>query len=172
MQHTQQREAGERISWARALIYAVGFFFLATLLVGQIPSFINLQMTSSSLVGMEQAMFALALVCFGGFLIVQAIVMLFDPKPVVPPFIFTGLGLILAIVGTVLIFWAAITGNQLVPHITTHWNSVLGGTVLWFPENALDLVALGAIILFVGVAWMFYSVLAVREQTNPDRRDP
>lgn len=172
MQHTQQREAGERISWARALIYAVGFFFLATLLVGQIPSFINLQMTSSSLVGMEQAMFALALACFGGFLVVQAIVMLFDPKPVVPPFIFTGLGLILAVVGTVLIFWAVITGNQTVPHVTTHWNSILGGTVLWFPENALDLVALGATILFVGVAWMFYSVLAVKEQTNPDRRDP
>jgi hypothetical protein len=172
MQHTQQREAGERISWARALIFAVGFFFLAALLVGQIPSYINLQMTSSSLVGMEQAMFALALVCLGGFLIVQAIVMLFDPKPVVPPFIFIGLGAIVALAGIVLIFWAVITGNQTVPHTTTHWNSVLGGTVLWFPGNALDLVALGATMLFVGVAWVFYGALAVREQTDPDRRDP
>ncbi|HEY3992696.1 MAG TPA: hypothetical protein VGM01_07415, partial [Ktedonobacteraceae bacterium] len=171
MQHTQQREASERISWARALIFAVGFFFLAALLVGQIPSFINLQMTSSSLVGMEQAMLALALVCLGGFLIVQAIVMLFDPKPVVPPAIFTGLGLILAVVGIVLIFWAVLTGNQTVPHATTSWNSVLGGTVLWFPANALDLVDVGATALFVGVAWVFYSVLARREQSDPDRRD-
>src|SRR5579859_7789034 len=144
MQQTQQREASERISWARALIFAVGFFFLAALLVGQIPSFVNLQMTSSSLVGMEQAMFAIALVCLGGFLIVQAIVMLFDPKPVVTPFVFTGLGAIVAIVGIVLIFWVIITGNQTVPHATTRWNSVLGGTVLWFPANVLDLVALGA----------------------------
>ena len=172
MQQTQQREASERISWARALIFAVGFFFLAALLVGQIPSFVNLQMTSSSLVGMEQAMFAIALVCLGGFLIVQAIVMLFDPKPVVTPFVFTGLGAIVAIVGIVLIFWVIITGNQTVPHATTSWNSVLGGTVLWFPANALDLVALGAIMLVVGVAWVFYSVLAIGEQTNPDRRDP
>jgi hypothetical protein len=171
MQHTQQREAGERISWARALIFAVGFFFLAALLVGQIPSYINLQMTSSSLIGMEQAMFAFALVCFGGFLIVQAIVLLFDPKPVVPPSIFIGLGVLLAFAGTVLIFWAVLTGNQMVPHITTNWNSVLGGRVLWFPENSLDLVALGAIILFVGVAWAFYGSLARREQSNPDRRD-
>lgn len=172
MQHTQQREAGERISWARALIFAVGFFFLAALLVGQIPSYINLQMTSSSLVGMEQAMLALAFVCFGGFLVVQAIVMLFDPKPVVTPFVFTGLGLIFAVVGIVLIFWAVITGNQTIPHATASWNSVLGGTVLWFPANVVDLVALGAILLFVGAAWIFYSVLALGEQTNPDRRDP
>lgn len=172
MQYTQQREAGERISWARALIFAVGFFFLATFLVGQIPSYINLQMTSSSLVGMEQAMLALAFASLGGFLIVQVIVLLFDPKPVVPPLIFTGLGLILAAVGTVLIFWAVITGNQTVPNATTSWGSVLGGTVLWFPANAVDLVALGAIILFVGVAWFFYSVLAIREQADPDRGDP
>ncbi|HLI70992.1 MAG TPA: hypothetical protein VKV19_14635, partial [Ktedonobacteraceae bacterium] len=83
MQQAQQREAGERISWARALIFAVGFFFLATFLVGQIPSYINSQMTASSLVSLEQGLLALAYVCLGGFLIIQAIVMLFDPKPVV-----------------------------------------------------------------------------------------
>jgi len=172
MQQTQQRDTGERISWARALIFAVGFFFLATLLVGEIPSYVNLEMIASSLVGLEQTLLAIAFACLGGFLVVQAIVMLFDPKPVVSPKIFQGLGLILAVGGTVLIFWAAITGNQTVPNATTTWNSVLGGNFLWFPAGALDLVALGAILVFVGVAWLFYGTLAVREQGDPDRRDP
>lgn len=171
MQQAQQRDTGERISWARALIFGVGFFFLAALLVGQIPSFINSEMTSSSLIGMEQGLLALAFVCFGGFLVIQAIVMLFDPKPVVPPVIFVGLGGILAVVGAVLISWAVITGNQTIPSATTSLNSVLGGAFLWFPAGSFDLVALGAIMLFVGVAWAFYGFLARGEQTNPDRRD-
>ena len=74
MQQTQQREAGERISWARAVVFAIGFFFLAAILVGQIPSFVNAEMTASSLEGLEQAMLALCYVCIGGFLIVQVIV--------------------------------------------------------------------------------------------------
>src|SRR5258708_7921697 len=172
MQQTQQRETGERISWARALIFAVGFFFLAALLVGQLPSYVNLEMISSSLVGLEQTLLAIAFVCLGGFLVVQAIIMLFDPKPVVPPVIFEALGVILAAGGAVLIFWAAATGNQTVPQANAGWNPLLGGAVLWFPANAVDLVALGAILLFVGVAWLFYGVLATREQNDPDRRDP
>jgi hypothetical protein len=172
MQQTQQRETGERISWARALIFAVGFFFIAALLVGQLPSYVNLEMISSSLVGLEQTLLAIAFVCLGGFLVVQAIIMLFDPKPVVPPVIFEALGVILAAGGAVLIFWAAATGNQTVPRANAGWNPLLGGSVLWFPANAVDLVALGAILLFVGVAWLFYGVLATREQNDPDRRDP
>lgn len=171
MQQAQQREVGERISWARALIFGVGFFFIAALLIGQLPSFVNSEMTASSLIGMEQGLLALAFVCLGGFLIIQAIVMLFDPKPVVSPYVFVGLGVILAILGTVLIFWAVLTGNQTVPSPTTNVASVLGGRFLWFPEGAVDLVALGATMLFVGVAWAFYGFLALGEQTNPDRRD-
>src|SRR5690348_14500539 len=149
MQQAQQRETGERISWARAVIFAAGFFFLATFLVGQLPSYINLESISSSLVGLEQAMWAIALLCLGGFLIVQAIVMLFDPKPVVPPIIFQGLGFIIGAVGTAVIVWAVVTGNQLFPGPGVTWNSVLGGAVLWFPAGAVDLVVLGTVMLIV-----------------------
>lgn len=185
MQQTQQRETGESISWARALIFAVGFFFLAALLVGQIPSFVNLEMTSSSLIGFEQAMLALALVSLGGFLVVQAIVMLFDPKPVVPPGIFAGLGVILAALGAVAIGWAMVTptgdaitrsnpfltNSQFFPTNTTNWNSLLGGKALWFPAGSVDIVALGIFLLFVGLAWLFYGSMAMRERNDPDRRD-
>lgn len=171
MQQAQQREGGERISWARALIFAVGFFFLSALLIGQLPSFINTEMTSASLVGLEQGLLALAYVCLGGFLVVQAIAMLFDPKPVVPPAIFAVLGLGLSVVGAVVVVWTSFSGNQLFPGKGISWAPIWGGAVLWFPEGVVDLVALGAILLFVGLAWLFYSFLAMREQGNPDRRD-
>lgn len=172
MQQAQQREGGERISWARALIFAVGFFFLSALLIGQLPSFINTEMTSASLLGLEQGLLALAYVCLGGFLVIQAIAMLFDPKPVVPPAIFSVLGLGLSVVGAALTGWASLTGNQAFPGHGVSWAPIWGGSVLWFPEGVVDLVALGAILLFVGLAWLFYSFLAMREQSNPDRRDP
>jgi len=67
MQQAQQRTNGsgvsvpaERISWARAMIFAVGFFFIAAILIGQIPGYIYLAMTASSLVGFEQGFLALA----------------------------------------------------------------------------------------------------------------
>ncbi|HEU5383957.1 MAG TPA: hypothetical protein VFV38_51845 [Ktedonobacteraceae bacterium] len=171
MQQVQQREAGERISWARALIFGVGFFFIAALLIGQLPSFVNSEMTSSSLIGFEQAMLALAYVTLGGFLVVQAIVMLFDPKPVVSPMIFAVLGFIFAVVGLAIVFWAVTIGNQFLPTDTTNISSILGGKFLWFPAGSVDMVALGVVLLFVGLAWLFYARLAMNEQNDTDRRD-
>jgi hypothetical protein len=44
--------------------------------------------------------------------------------------------------------------------------------VLWLEPGAVDLIALGLVILGVGAAMMFFAVLAIQEQRNPDRRDP
>src|SRR5260370_9578048 len=106
MQPVQQRDTGERISWARALIFGVGFFFLATFLVGQIPSFVNGEMISASLVGFEQAMLSLGLVFLAGFLVVQVIVLLFDPTPVVPAMIISAFGDSMALGGLVVMLCA------------------------------------------------------------------
>ena len=57
MQQAQQREIPERMSWARAMIFGVGFFFLSAILVGQLPSFIFNLMTNS-MVGLEQTTLA------------------------------------------------------------------------------------------------------------------
>lgn len=179
MQQVQQREVPERISWARAMIFGVGFFFLAALLIGQVPGYINLEMTASTLEGFEQGVLALAAVCLGGFAIIQVIMLLFDPKPVVPPIIFTVLGVILALGGTALMLWAGLTGcspsqivcNQYFPTSSTNIVPLLGGKFFWFQPNAIDFIMIGATLLGVGMAWIFYSVLAMREQRNPDRRD-
>src|SRR5947207_2743474 len=91
MQQATRREAPERISWARALIYAVGFFFISAILIGQLPGYIYLQMTASTLQGLEQGSLALAVTCLGIFTIISVVVMLFDPMPIVALVLFTAL---------------------------------------------------------------------------------
>ncbi len=172
MLQTQQREQGDRISWARAIIFGVGFFFISALLIGQLPSYIFYQMTASTLAALEQGTLALGLVGIAGFVVIQVIVMLFDPKPVVPPIIFSGLGSILSVGGLALLLWAAMSGNQYFPNATTTIAPVLGGQFLWFQANDIDLVMIGVIILGVGISIVFFSLLARMEQRNPDRRDP
>ncbi len=106
MQQVQQRELPERISWARALIFASGFFLIAAILLGQLPSVVYAEMTSATLEQFEQLCLSLGFVCLGSFAIVQVIVLLFDPKPLVRPVIFTVLGVILAAAGFALSLWA------------------------------------------------------------------
>ncbi|MDQ6661745.1 MAG: hypothetical protein M3Z24_12370 [Chloroflexota bacterium] len=171
MQQAQQREIPERISWARAMIFAVGFFFIAAILVGQLPGYVYTMMTAASLQSLEQGMLALAAICFGSFIVIQVIVLLFDPKPVLPPILFTGLGVLLGLGGLALILWAVFTSNQYFPSGNMSIAPVLGGKLLWFQDGNIDFIMLGSVVLGVGVALIFYSLLALREQRNPDRRD-
>jgi len=178
MQQAQQRANGngapaptERISWARSMIFAAGYFFLAALLIGQIPGYINLAMTASSLVGFEQGFLAIAVVCLAGFIVIQVVVMLFDPKPVIPPIVLSVLGVPIAVAGLALILWASYTNNQYFPAQNVTWFPLLGGNVLWFPPLSFDLIMLSAAIMGVGLILVFFSILAVREQRNPDRSD-
>lgn len=180
MQQTQQREmSAERISWARAMVFAVGFFFIAAILIGQLPGYIYLQMTAATLEGMERGALGLGVTCLGLFIVIQVIVLLFDPKPVVPPALFSGLGAVLTLGGLALMGWATLTGctptnhncNQYFPLDSTNIAPLIGGKFLWFQPNAIDFVMLGTAILGIGLAMLFYSRLAVLEQRNPDRRD-
>ncbi|GCE12301.1 hypothetical protein [Tengunoibacter tsumagoiensis] len=179
MQQVQQRELPERISWARAIIFAVGFFFIAAILIGQLPSYIYIQLTASSLQGFEIGTLGLGVVCLAGFAVIEVIVLLFDPKPVLPPILFTGAGAVLAVLGLILSIVVTTTGctpanhdcNQYFPTASTDLWSVWGGKFLWFQPKALDLLTIGLALLGVGVATIFYSILARREQHDSDRRD-
>ncbi len=172
MQHTQPRDMPERMSWARAMIFAVGFFFLAAILVAQLPSYINFEMTSASLTGLEQGLLALAAVGIGGFIVIQVIVLLFDPKPVVPPAIIVGLGVVFALGGLALLLWAFFTNTQYFPGSNFSLFPLLGGKLLWLQAAAIDFIMIGAVILGVGLAMVFYGTLALGELRNPDRSDP
>jgi hypothetical protein len=182
MQQTQQtprREASDQISWARAMIFAIGFFFIAALLVGQIPSYIFAEITSASLLGAEQAAFALGIACIATFIVIQVIVLLFDPKPVVPPAIFPSVGGVLALVGLAIMLLSVLTGctpeqsvcNQYFPTQNMSILPLLGGNFLWFQPQTFDLTMIGTVILGIGAATIFYGLLAMGEQRNPDRRD-
>jgi hypothetical protein len=154
------------------MIFAVGFFFVAALLVGQFPSYVYYQMTSSSLTAIEGGMLALGAICLAGFVIIQVVVFLFDPKPVIPPIVFSVIGLGLSVAGFALMIWAVVTGNQSFPNASTNVAPVLNGNFLWFEPGDIDVVMLGIVIMGVGFAMLFFSALAFQEQRNPDRRDP
>src|SRR5689334_21636480 len=144
MQQAQQRELPERISWARAMIFATGFFFLAAILVGQLPSYVYLEMTAASLEGFEQGMFDLAITCLAGFAVILTYMLLFDPKPVVPPRLVATVGGVLAVVGFAVTILATTTGctpacslsavacNQYFPKEDVAIAPLLGGHFLWF----------------------------------------
>src|SRR5438270_7996251 len=119
---------------------------------------------------MEIGSIALAVTCLAGFGVIQVIVLLFDPKPVIPPVVFSALGTVLTLGGLGIALAAGMTGNQYFPNANSSWFPVLGGKVLWLEPGAIDLVMVGLAVLFVGVVMVFYSVLATRERNNPDRR--
>ncbi|HTI14584.1 MAG TPA: hypothetical protein VL461_08460 [Dictyobacter sp.] len=171
MQQVQQRELPERISWARAVIFAVGFFFIAAILLGQLPGDVYNLMTASSLEGFEQLMFALGVICLGCFAVIVTILLLFDPKPVVSPAVVAVTGGIVFIVGLLIALVSTMTGNEYFPNANTNLFPLLGGKFLWFQPNDMNFLTLGLMILGVGLAMVFYSVLAIGEQKNPDRRD-
>src|SRR5436853_7253073 len=103
-------------------------------------------MTASTLSNFEQLCLGTGVVCLASFVIVQVIMLLFDPKPLVPPSIFVGLGVILALGGLALTIWAttngcepatkgnyaAVTCSQYFPSASTSILPLLGGHFLWF----------------------------------------
>ncbi|GHO50141.1 hypothetical protein [Ktedonospora formicarum] len=170
MQQVQKKELPERISWARSVIFAAAFFLISAILIGQLPGYVYLKMTAASIEGLQQGLFGLAVTCLAGFFIVLTIVSLFDPKPIVPPAIFSFFGVVLSIVGLGLTGWSYFNGQYFPTADTSLW-PLLGGKFLWFRPQAIDLLMLGLAILTVGLAMLFYSVLAFRERNNADRRD-
>ena len=59
------REHEKPMSWARATVIAVGFFFLTAILLGQVPSFVFVVSTLSTLTRMEQSFLAMGLLALG-----------------------------------------------------------------------------------------------------------
>src|SRR5215470_14420138 len=114
MQQVQQQsvvlpQGPEKMSWARAMILAVGFFVSIAILIGQLPSAIYAYMTASTLSNFEQLCLGTGVVCLASFVIIQVILLLFDPKPLVPPTFFVGMGVLLALAGLALTIWSTTT---------------------------------------------------------------
>ena len=81
------------MSWARAVVIAVGLFFLAAILLGQTPSYFFTISTLSKLTRLEQGFLDLGLLSIGLGFIALEIALLYDPKPIIPWPLFAALGL-------------------------------------------------------------------------------
>src|SRR5690348_9126072 len=104
---TPVREHERPMSWARAVLIATGFFFVTAILLGQIPSYFYTISTLSTLTRFEQGTLDLGLLAIGFGLVSLEISLLYDPKPLIPGFLFAGAGLVIAAVGGFFLYQVA-----------------------------------------------------------------
>lgn len=171
----REREHERPMSWPRAMLIAIGFFFVAAMLVGQLPGYIYTVSTLSTLGRFEQGMLDLGLLALGiGFLCFE-IAMLYDPKPLIPWPLFALLGLAITVVGAFFLYQVAV-GLTGVSIFTGHgWNGTLPSTgpdgkfwpsgtsyilhPAWFQEGSVDITAIGMIAFLVGLGMFLLAML-------------
>lgn len=152
------REHERPMSWARAMVIAVGFFFLTAILVGQLPSYIFTISTASTLTHFEQGALDLGLLALGFGLIAFEVSFLYDPKPLIPWILFAVVGAGIAIVGVFLLFqvWQGAWPQQ----IPTEQQKYLLNPG-WFQVGSIDISAVGMIVLLTGLG-MFSTAALTR----------
>ena len=171
------REHEKPMSWARAVVIAVGLFFLAAILLGQTPSYFFTISTLSKLTRLEQGFLDLGLLSIGLGFIALEIALLYDPKPIIPWPLFAALGLGIAAVGAYFDFqvftgaWHeylpdAVTSSQTVngqPVIsTTYWPNPGQKWLfnpIWFQPQSIDLQAVGLLGMLIGLGVLLIAVL-------------
>lgn len=152
------REHERPMSWARAMVIAVGFFFLTAILVGQLPSYIFTISTASTLTHFEQGTLDLGLLALGFGLIAFEVSFLYDPKPLIPWILFAVVGAGIAVVGGVLLVrvWQGAWPQQ-IPTEQQHYLINPG----WFQVGSIDISAVGMIALLTGLG-MFSTAALTR----------
>ena len=163
------REHEKPMSWARAVVIAVGFFFVTGILLGQIPSFVFVVSTLSTLARMEQSFLAMGLLAAGIGVMCFTISFLYDVKPLLPwPLFFLGGGALILIglfflyqvrvgIHTSGIFgpgWSEYLPDKFVEGgKTAFWPDGNPGYLFhpaWFQPQSIDLSAIGLIALLTG----------------------
>jgi hypothetical protein len=171
------REHEKPMSWARAVVMAVGFFFLAIILVGQVPGYFFTISTLSKLTRLEQGFIDMGLLSVGLGVIALEIALLYDPRPLIPWPIFAVLGAGITAIGAFFDFqvftgaWHeylpdAITATQVVNGknviSTTYW-PIPGQSWLlapiWLQPQGIDLKAIGLLGLVIGPGILIIALL-------------
>jgi hypothetical protein len=173
------REHEKPMSWARAVIIAVGLFFLAIILLGQVAGYFFTISTLSTLARMEQGCLALGLLSIGLGLVAFEIAFIYDPKPVIPglQYFFVLLGLAITAVGGFFLY-QIYTGawHEYLPDATSSSTIVNGQPVVnttywpnpgqqwlfneaWFQPQSIDLQAIGILGLVIGLGVFFIAIL-------------
>ncbi|MGH2516085.1 MAG: hypothetical protein ACRDHP_10570, partial [Ktedonobacterales bacterium] len=174
----REREHEKPMSWARAILIATGFFFVAAILVGQLPSYVFNISVLATLTRWEQGTLDLGLIALGfGFLCFE-VAMLYDPRPLIPWPLFALLGAAVSVVGGFFIYQVRIGLNATNILGQTGWGEFLpqqigqgknvsywpSGTPYifhpaWFQLNSIDISSVGMIALFVGLGMLSFAVL-------------
>lgn len=163
------REHEQPMSWARALVLATGFFFLAAILIAQIPGYFYTISTLATLAPFEQGTLSLGLLAVGFGGIAMEIAFLYDPKPLFPPELFALAGAVIAAIGGFFLY-QVYTGSwhELLPDVTTrngtttYWpiaNQSYLFNPIWFQVGSIDLIAVGMIGLLIGLGMLTYALL-------------
>lgn len=171
------REYEKPMSWARAVAIAIGFFFLAAILLGQVPSYFFTIVTLAKLTRMEQGFLDLGLLSVGLGAIALEIALLYDPRPLIPWPIFAIVGAAITAIGgyfDLQVFsgaWHeylpdAITSSQVVNGAnvvtTTYWPNPGQSWLfnpIWLQPQSIDLKAVGLLGLVIGLGMFIIAVL-------------
>jgi hypothetical protein len=174
---TPLREHERPMSWARAVLIATGFFFVAAILVGQLPGYIFTVSTLSTLQRFEQGTLALGLLALGIGLICLEIALLYDPKPLLPWPLFALVGAAITAAGLFFLYQVSVGFNGTSIFTGAHggWPEALpspapNGTFwpagtsylfhpAWFQAGSIDISSVGLIATVVGLGMFTYAVL-------------
>jgi hypothetical protein len=148
------REHEQPMSWARALVLATGFFFLAAILVAQVPGYFYTVSTLATLASFEQGTLDLGLLAVGMGLVAIEISFLYDPRPLFPPALFALAGAAIAAAGGFLLFQIY---NQAFPALLPVQGYLFHPA--WFQKNSIDLRGVGMIAVLTGGAMALFAVL-------------
>lgn len=177
---TPAREHEQPMSWPRAMLIAVGFFFVMAILLGQLPSYVYTVVTLSTLARMEQGFLDLGLLALGLGVLSLEISLLYDPRPLIPWPLFAAVGAGIAAVGTFFVYQVSVGlgGTNLLGQ--TGWSHFLPDTIqhpgaantywpvadqrylfhpAWFQPQSIDLSAVGMLAILIGAGMLTLAVL-------------
>ncbi len=150
------------MSWARAIILAAGLFFVTMILTSQFPGYMYTVFTGARLARFEQGMLDVALIALGLAILLMVVLFLFDPKPIIPPFLVAGFGAVLFVAGLGGLIWIYVTGHQFLPD-TPDFPAGTGGTLfgsIWLQAGSIDLEAVSMIVMGTGFGVLVYALIA------------
>ena len=156
--NTGLREHEQPMSWARALVLATGFFFLALVLIAQLPGYFYTVSTLATLARFEQGTLALGLLALGMGVVCFEIAMLYDPKPLIFPELFAVVGAGVAAIGVALLIYVATDPD---PKRTREFLPSSGYFLssIWFQAQSIDVSSVGLIALLIGTGMFAVAVL-------------
>ncbi len=159
------REHEKPMSWARAIAIATGFFFVAGLFLGQVPSYVYTVATLSTMTLLEQGFLSLGLLALGMGLISLEISFLYDPRPLIPWPLFALVGAGIAAVGAFLLLMVYVSPHATIPGLgISGWPQAIPDTgyllaPIWLQAGSIDLAGVGLAALITGLGMFTFAVL-------------